>query len=99
AGPRALELTTPDGRYTVRARAVLLATGCRERPRAARLVPGTRPLGVLTTGSLQQLVYLQGVRAGARAVVIGAEHVSFSAVHTLTSTGTPVAAMVTDLAA
>jgi hypothetical protein len=75
---------------------VLLATGCRERPRAARLVPGARPAGVLTTGALQRLVHGAGQRAGRRAVVVGAEHVSFSAVHTLLASGTEVAAMVTD---
>ena len=45
-----LSLTSPGRSIsTVSARAVLLATGCRERPRAARLVPGDRPLGVLTS--------------------------------------------------
>ena len=39
---------------------MILATGCRERPRSARLVPGSRPEGVMTTGTLQQLVYLKG---------------------------------------
>jgi thioredoxin reductase len=83
--------------FDVSARAILLATGCRERPRAARLVPGARPAGVLTTGALQRLVHGSRLRVGRRAVVVGAEHVSFSAVHTLTATGTDVAAMVTDL--
>jgi thioredoxin reductase len=96
-GPTALGLTGPDGLEEVSARAVLLATGCRERPRAARLVSGSRPAGVFTTGSLQQLFYLHGVRVGRRAVVVGAEHVSFSAAHTLSSAGVDVAALVTDL--
>ena len=55
---------------------MLLATGCRERPRAARLVPGDRPAGVMTTGELQQRVYLGGERLAGRALVVGAEHVS-----------------------
>src|SRR5215213_8797855 len=78
-----LELTGPHGRETLEPAAVILATGCRERPRSARLVPGSRPEGVMTTGTLQQLVYLQGRRVGTRAVVVGAEHVSFSALLTL----------------
>ena len=57
----------PGGRQTVQAAAVLLATGCRERPRAARLVPGDRPAGVMTTGELQQRVYLGGERLAGRA--------------------------------
>jgi thioredoxin reductase len=92
----AVELTAPDGRQTLHARAVLLATGCRERPRAARLVPGSRPLGVFTTGALQQLVYLHGQPVGRRAVIVGAEHVSFSAVLTLAHAGARIAGLVTE---
>jgi thioredoxin reductase len=89
-------LTSPRGREQVRARAVLLATGCRERPRSARLVPGDRPAGVLTTGELQQRVYLGGERVTGRAVVVGAEHVSFSAAMTLRHAGADVVALVTE---
>jgi thioredoxin reductase len=88
------EITSPDGRRVVAARAVVLATGCRERPRAARLVPGTRPTGVLTTGALQRLV-ARGLPVGTRAVVVGAEHVSYSAALTLRHAGVTVVAMVT----
>jgi thioredoxin reductase len=97
SGPCTLEVTSPDGRAAIAARAVLLTTGCRERPRAARLVPGSRPLGVLTTGALQQLVYLHHDHVGARAVVVGAEHVSFSAILTLAHGGARALAMVTEL--
>ncbi|MDO8361613.1 MAG: FAD-dependent oxidoreductase [Actinomycetota bacterium] len=89
--------TGADGPATVHAGAVLLATGVRERPRAARLVPGDRPAGVLTTGALQQFTTLHHQRVGTRAVVVGAEHVSFSAVLTLAHAGCQVAAMVTPL--
>ena len=93
----ALEVTSPRGRETLRARAVVLATGCRERPRAARLVPGSRPAGVLTTGMLQQLVELWGGQVGTRALVVGAEHVSFSALLALADAGAKTIGMVTDL--
>ncbi|HEU5419810.1 MAG TPA: FAD-dependent oxidoreductase [Streptosporangiaceae bacterium] len=96
AGPRSAYLTSPAGIETVHARAVLLATGCRERPRAARLVPGGRPPGVLTTGELQQRVYLAGQRLPGRALIIGAEHVSFSALVTLAHAGADVAGLVTE---
>jgi len=90
-------VTSPQGRFAVRPRAVVLATGCRERPRAARLVAGDRPAaGVLTTGWLQQLVHVQHGRPGRRAVVVGAEHVSYSAVHTLAQGGCATVAMVTE---
>src|SRR5215469_6397107 len=89
-------LTSQAGIEDVQARAVLLATGCRERPRSARLVPGSRPAGVLTTGELQQRAFLNGQRLTGRAVVIGAEHVSFSAMLTLLHAGATVTALVTD---
>ena len=89
-------LTAGSGLEEVRPAAVLLATGCRERPRAARLVPGDRPAGVLTTGELQQRVYLGGERLPGRAVVVGAEHVSFSAAVTLVHAGARVVALVTE---
>ncbi len=92
-----LVLTGPAGRGTITARAVVLATGCRERPRSARMVAGSRPQGVLTTGMLQQLVYLAGERVGSRAVVVGAEHVSFSALLTLEHGGARAVAMTTEL--
>jgi thioredoxin reductase len=91
-----LEITEPGGRSALAARAVVLATGCRERPRSARLVPGSRPPGVMTTGMLQQLVYLNRERVGSRAVVIGAEHVSFSALLTLRHGGARTVAMATE---
>ena len=75
---------------------MLLATGCRERPRTARLVPGDRPAGVMTTGELQQRVYLGGERLAGRALVVGAEHVSFSAAMTLAHAGADVIALITE---
>jgi thioredoxin reductase len=97
AGDGRATLTSPSGIETVSARAVLLATGCRERPRPARLVPGDRPAGVMTTGELQQRVYLHGERLPGRALVVGAEHVSFSAMVTLAHAGADVVALVTEL--
>lgn len=96
SGDGAFEMTGPDGRETVRADAVVLATGCRERPRAARLVPGTRPDGVFTTGLVQQLAQ-QRLPIGTQALIVGAEHVSFSALLTLAHSDVRVVGMVTDL--
>ena len=96
AGERTLTTTSPDGLEQLTARAVVLATGARERPRSARLVPGGRPDGVYTTGQLQQAVHLYSQAAGTRAVIVGAEHVSYSAATTLHHAGVRVVAMVTD---
>ena len=96
-GARQLKLTGPHGRWEIDPAAVVLATGCRERPRSARLVPGSRPPGVMTTATLQQLVHLRGRKVGRRAVIVGAEHVSFSAVATLAHGGASVAGLVTEL--
>jgi thioredoxin reductase len=91
------EVTGPAGLLTVDARAIVLATGARERPRAARLVPGTRPSGVFTTGQLQQWVHRQHLPLSGRALIVGAEHVSYSAVLTLREAGVRPVALVTDL--
>ncbi|MFC8080087.1 NAD(P)/FAD-dependent oxidoreductase [Streptomyces sp. NPDC057307] len=92
-----VEVTSPAGLERITARAVVLATGARERPRSARLVPGTRPAGVFTTGELQRTVRLHHRPVGRRAVVVGAESVSYSAVRTLREAGVEVVAMVTEL--
>ncbi|QES04489.1 FAD-binding protein [Streptomyces venezuelae] len=102
AGPLTLDVTAPTGLERVRARAVVLATGARERPRSARLVPGSRPAGVLTTGELQQLVLRFAAPAehlGRRAVVVGGDPVALGAVRTLRAAGVEVAAVVAELPA
>lgn len=96
AGSTTLTLTSPRGVEQVQAQAILLATGCRERPRSARLIPGSRPQGIFTTGSLQKFVYQYSHRVGRRAVIVGAELVSLSALLTLSRARIPVAAMVTE---
>ena len=77
-----VDVTGPKtGPRRLRPRAVLIATGIREMPRGGRLIPGDRPqTGILTTGLLQQMV-ARGVRQPVgRMVVVGSEHVAFSAV-------------------
>ncbi|QHY93965.1 dihydropyrimidine dehydrogenase subunit A [Streptomyces sp. S4.7] len=96
-GPLTVDVTSPAGLERITARAVVLATGARERARAARLVPGTRPAGVFTTGELQRTVRVRHRPVGLRAVVVGAESVSYSAVRTLREAGVEVVAMVTEL--
>lgn len=94
-GP-AVDLLGPEcGVITLRPRTVIVATGIRERPRAARLVPGRRPeRGVLTTGQLQQMVARHVSLPGHRMVVVGTEHVAFSILLTARHVGHGVVAMV-----
>ncbi len=97
AAPGRAEVTGPNGVLEMDARAIVLATGARERPRAARLIPGTRPSGIFTTGQLQHWIHHEHLPVGRRALVVGAEHVSYSAVMTLREAGVHPVALVTDL--
>ncbi|MBK9602183.1 MAG: FAD-dependent oxidoreductase [Anaerolineales bacterium] len=96
ASAKKLAFTSRGGIGEIEADAVLLATGVRERPRSARLIPGTRPQGVLTTGSLQRFVYQEQLPVGKRAVIVGAELVSLSALMTLMHAGMKCEMMVTE---
>jgi len=91
-----LSVTNPNGIHQIRAKAILLATGCRERPRSARLVPGDRPNGVFTTGSLQDHIHRYHQPVGRDFVVVGAELVSFSALLTLLEAKSRAVLMVTE---
>jgi len=75
-------------------RFIILATGCFEISRQARRIPGTRPVGIFTTGSLQQIVNLSHHKPGKKALVIGSEIVSLSNVLTLKKAGIAIAGMV-----
>jgi thioredoxin reductase len=87
-----VEITSPQGLETLTARAVLLATGVRETSRAARLIGGEKPGGVMSTGALQGIVHLNGQRPFQRPVILGTELVAFSALLTCRHAGiTPVA--------
>jgi thioredoxin reductase len=89
-----IKLTSPAGLEQVSAKAIVLATGARERGRSARAVAGKRPVGIFTTGSLQQATYLEDLYIGKRALIVGTEHVSFSATITLKHAGVKTVAMV-----
>jgi glycerol-3-phosphate dehydrogenase len=95
-GPSQLSFTSPGGIGEIEAQAILLATGVRERPRSARLIPGTRPQGIFTTGSLQRFAYQEHLPVGKRAVIVGAELVSLSALMTLMHANVKCAMMVTE---
>ena len=77
-----LTLSGPDGLLTLRAEKIILCTGNRETPRSTRLVSGSRPMGIVTTGALQSTVYLKGRRPFKRPVIVGTELIAFSALLT-----------------
>ena len=89
-----LVLSTADGQTTLTAKRVILATGVRETSRAARMISGRRPLGVLPTGALQAMIYLHNARPFSRPVIVGTELVSFSAILTCRHAGIRPVAMI-----
>lgn len=80
--------------FTVTARRVLLATGAREAPRSARLVSGARPLGIFTTGALQNFIHVEKRLPFRAPLVVGSELVSFSALITCRMAGIRPVAMI-----
>ena len=59
------------GMQRISAGAVVLAMGCRERPRGALNIPGFRPAGVYTAGTAQRLVNIEGLMPGREVVILG----------------------------
>src|ERR1700761_324845 len=87
-----VEISSPQGPYSITARRVLMATGTYERTSAQRLTPGARPFGVLTTGALQRFVYLHRRLPCLAPVVIGSQLIAYSTILTLRHMGAkPVA--------
>ena len=64
-------INTEDGLNSVRAGAVVLAMGCRERTRGAINIPGTRPAGIFSAGTAQRLVNIEGYMVGRKVIVFG----------------------------
>ena len=94
-GPgRNLTLSTASGIEVLSAEKIVICTGNRETPRAARLVSGARPLGIVTTGALQSMVYLKHRLPFTRPLIVGSELVSFSALLTCRHAGIKPVAMI-----
>jgi len=68
---RELLLSSTEGVGVVKAGAIILAMGCRERTRDNLLIPGTRPAGIFTAGTAQQMMNVRNLMVGRRAVVLG----------------------------
>lgn len=60
-----------NGLMTIQAKAIIIATGCRERPRGTLCIPGTRPAGVMTAGTAQRYLNLEGYLVGKKIVILG----------------------------
>jgi len=60
-----------DGIFEIEAGAVILAMGCRERPKGALNIAGTRPAGIYTAGMAQRLVNLEGYMPGREVLILG----------------------------
>jgi thioredoxin reductase len=89
-----LSAASPDGPVHFAARRIILATGVRETPRAARLVGGDRPFGVMNTGALQAFAYLEGIAPFRRPVIVGTELIALSAILTCRHIGARPAALI-----
>jgi len=60
-----------EGMFRIQASAVILAMGCRERPRGALNIPGYRPAGIYSAGTAQRLVNMEGYMPGREVVILG----------------------------
>ncbi|SFT85262.1 FAD/NAD(P)-binding oxidoreductase [Mesorhizobium sp. YR577] len=89
-----LTVTSPRGIETISAKRVVIATGARETPRSARFISGDRPVGVVTTGTLQSYAAFHGLMPFRRPLIVGSELVSHSALLTCLAHGARPVAMV-----
>jgi thioredoxin reductase len=75
-------------------KSVILAMGCRERPRGAIGIPGTRPAGIFTAGQAQRLINIEGYMPGERVVILGSGDIGMIMARRLTLEGADVRAVV-----
>ncbi|MDF2838336.1 MAG: thioredoxin reductase [Evtepia sp.] len=87
---REIICVTREGVIAIRAGAVILATGCRERTRGALAIPGTRPAGIYTAGVAQHLMNIQNIKIGTTAVILGSGDIGMIMARRLTLEGIKV---------
>ena len=90
AGPR-------GGMREFRCKTVILAMGCRERPRGALDIPGTRPAGIFTAGHAQRLVNIEGYMPGQSVVILGSGDIGMIMARRMTLEGAEVKAVIEKL--
>ena len=82
-----------DGMLHIEAKAIILAMGCRERTRGAIRIPGTRPAGVLTAGTAQRFVNMEGHMVGKKVVILGSGDIGLIMARRMTLEGAEVLAV------
>lgn len=79
-----------DGLFQLHPKAVVLAMGCRERPRGALNIPGSRPAGIYTAGTAQRLVNMEGQLPGRECVILGSGDIGLIMARRMTLEGAHV---------
>lgn len=82
-----------EGMFELQAEAVILAMGCRERPRGALNIPGYRPAGIYSAGTAQRLVNMEGVLPGREVVILGSGDIGLIMARRMTLEGAEVKAV------
>ncbi len=91
---RTVTFIKPGSLREVRADAVIMATGCRERTREMIHIPGTRPAGVFSAGLAQKLMNVEGLLPGKEAVIVGSGDIGLIMARRLTLEGAKVRAVI-----
>lgn len=86
-------MNATDGMFTIEAKAVVLAMGCRERSRGALNIPGYRPAGIFSAGTAQRLVNIEGYMPGRRVVILGSGDIGLIMARRMTLEGAKVLAV------
>ena len=81
------------GIFEIKAGAVILAMGCRERPKGALNIAGTRPAGIYTAGTAQKFVNMKGMMPGREVVILGSGDIGLIMARRMTLEGAKVKAV------
>jgi NADPH-dependent 2,4-dienoyl-CoA reductase/sulfur reductase-like enzyme len=79
-----------EGHFTIQAKAIVLAMGCRERARGALGIPGYRPAGIYSAGTAQRLVNIEGLMPGKEVVILGSGDIGLIMARRMTLEGATV---------
>ena len=83
-------VNTVDGLIQIKATAVVLAMGCRERPRGALQIAGSRAAGIMTAGTAQKYVNIDGYMPGKKVVILGSGDIGLIMARRMTLEGAEV---------